>query len=40
MIVLWFSDKEGKEISIDTVKTMLKPSRFEKRPKGDARFGL
>jgi len=35
-----FQDKEGKEISVSTVKTILKPSRFEKRPKGKARLDL
>lgn len=35
-----FQDKEGKEISVSTVKTILKPSRFEKRPKGNARFEI
>ena len=38
MIVSWFKDKDGKEISLETVKTILKPSRFEKRPKGNMRF--
>lgn len=38
MITTWFKDKDGKEISTETVKTILKPSRFEKRPKGNARF--
>jgi hypothetical protein len=33
-----FLDKEGNEISVETVKTILKPSRFEKRPKGNARI--
>lgn len=40
MITTWFNDKEGKEISIETVKTILKPSRFEKRPKGSNRLNL
>lgn len=40
MIATWFKDKEGKEISIDTVKTILKPSRIEKRPKGSSRFEI
>lgn len=35
-----FIDKDGNEISQDTVKTILKPSRFEKRPKGNARFDV
>lgn len=38
MITTWFKDKEGKEISVETVKTILKPSRFEKRPKGSNRI--
>lgn len=38
MIVTWFKDKEGRDISIETVKTILKPSRYEKRPKGSARI--
>ena len=40
MISETFQDKEGKDISIDTVKTILKPSRFEKRPKGNLRFDV
>ncbi len=40
MIATWFKDKEGKEISVETVKTILKPSRFEKRPKGNARLEI
>lgn len=40
MITIWFKDKEGKEISIETVKTILKPSRFEKRPKGNAKINV
>jgi hypothetical protein len=40
MIATWFKDKEGKEISIETIKTILKPSRFEKRPKGSAKFEI
>jgi len=35
-----FIDKEGNEISQDTVKTILRPSRFEKRPKGDVRLDM
>ncbi len=35
-----FVDKEGNEISPDTVKTILKPSRFEKRPKGSSRLDV
>lgn len=40
MIATWFKDKEGKEISVETVKTILKPSRFEKRPKGNTRINV
>lgn len=40
MITTWFKDKEGKEISTETVKTILKPSRFEKRPKGSSRINI
>ncbi len=35
-----FIDKEGNEISQDTVKTILRPSRFEKRPKGISRIDI
>lgn len=35
-----FIDKEGNEISQDTVKTILRPSRFEKRPKGKGRLDV
>ncbi|MBP7809079.1 MAG: hypothetical protein KA163_07295 [Bacteroidia bacterium] len=40
MISAWFIDKDGNEISIETVKTILKPSRIEKRPKGNSKFDL
>lgn len=40
IIVTCFKDKEGKDISIETVKTILKPSRFEKRPKGKLRIDV
>lgn len=40
MIATYFIDKDGRDISIDTVKTILKPSRFEKRPKGNSRFDI
>jgi hypothetical protein len=40
MITTWFKDKEGKEISIETIKTILKPSRIEKRPKGNVRVNF
>ncbi len=35
-----FLDKTGKEISPETVKVILKPSRVEKRPKGRARISV
>jgi hypothetical protein len=38
MIVGCFKDKDGRDISIETVKTILKPSRYEKRPKGNSRI--
>jgi hypothetical protein len=40
MISTWFIDKDGNEISAETVKTILKPSRIEKRPKGNSKFDL
>lgn len=40
MIAAYFKDKDGRDISIDTIKTILKPSRFEKRPKGNTRFDI
>ena len=33
-------DKEGNPVSVDSVYSMLKPSNFEKRPKGNSRFKL
>lgn len=33
-------DKEGNPVSVDSVYSMLKPSNFEKRPKGHSRFKL
>lgn len=33
-------DKDGNQISADSVYTMLKPSNFDKRPKGNSRFKL
>lgn len=33
-------DKEGNPVSVDSVYSMLKPSNFEKRPKGPSRFKL
>ncbi|MCE3260618.1 MAG: hypothetical protein K0S12_2259 [Bacteroidetes bacterium] len=35
-----FKDKDGNAINLETVKTILKPSRFEKRPKGGGRVGV
>jgi hypothetical protein len=35
-----FKDKDGHEINPETIKTILKPSRFEKRPKGNARVSV
>ncbi len=35
-----FIDKNGKTIPVNTVKTILKPSRIEKRPKGFSDFFL
>lgn len=40
MISTWFIDKDDREISVETVKTILKPSRIEKRPKGNSKFAL
>ncbi len=40
LIAAYFKDKEGNDISIETVKTILKPSRFEKRPKGSSRLNI
>lgn len=33
-------DKEGHLVSVDSVYSMLKPSNFEKRPKGPSRFKI
>lgn len=35
-----FLDKDGNEISAETVRTILKPSRIDKRPKGNLRFEM
>jgi len=35
-----FLDKDGKIISGETIRTILKPSRFEKRPKGNSRIEI
>jgi len=40
MISTWFIDKNGNEISNESVKTILKPSRYEKRPKGTSQISL
>lgn len=40
MIATYFKDKDGRDISIDTIKTILKPSRIEKRPKGNNRIDI
>lgn len=40
MIVTTFVDKEGKEISLQSVKTILKPSREDKRPNVNKRIDL
>jgi hypothetical protein len=40
MITTNFTDKEGNEISSETIKTILRPSRPEKRPKQNSRFIL
>jgi hypothetical protein len=40
LIATYFKDKEGRDISVDTIKTILKPSRIEKRPKGGTRFNI
>ena len=37
-LAMLFKDKNGEDISPDTVKTILKPSRVEKRPKSDGRI--
>lgn len=40
MIVNTFVDKEGKEISLSSVQTILKPSREDKRPNQDKRIDI
>lgn len=40
MLVHTFVDKEGKEISLQSVKTILKPSREDKRPNTNKRIDL
>jgi hypothetical protein len=36
----YFIDKAGNSVSSETVKTILKPSRIEKRPKGNSRIDI
>ncbi|TDD99901.1 hypothetical protein E0F76_03265 [Flavobacterium cellulosilyticum] len=40
IVVNSFLDKEGKDISPETVKTILTPSRTEKRPKPHKRIDI
>ena len=40
IIVNSYVDKDGKEISPETVKTILTPSRTEKRPKPHKRIDI
>lgn len=40
MIVNAFVDKDGREISLQSVKTILKPSREDKRPNNNKRIDL
>ena len=40
VIVASFVDKEGKELSVKTVRTILTPSREDKRPNGDQRIDI
>lgn len=40
IIVNSFVDKEGNELNIETVKTILTPSKSEKRPSGDKRIDV
>jgi hypothetical protein len=40
VIAMMFKDKDGHDISPETVKTILKPSRVEKRPKDSVRLNL
>ncbi|MFO0323201.1 MAG: hypothetical protein ACK504_12340 [Bacteroidota bacterium] len=39
-IACYVVDKDNNPISADSVYTMLKPSNFDKRPKGNSRFKL
>ncbi|PZU85285.1 MAG: hypothetical protein DI529_10205 [Chryseobacterium sp.] len=40
VIVNCFVDKDGKELSPETVKTMLTPSKTDKRPKPHKRIDI
>jgi len=40
MIVYSFVDKDGNKVSIETVKTILTPSREEKRPNNAKRIDV
>lgn len=40
IIAMIFKDKDGHDISPETVKTILKPSRLEKRPKEEKRIAI
>jgi hypothetical protein len=40
MIVNTFVDKDGREISLQSVKTILKPSREDKRPNTNKRIDI
>ncbi len=40
VIVNSFTDKEGRDLSPDTVATMIKPSKTDKRPKPHKRIDI
>ncbi|TZF84144.1 hypothetical protein FW774_10760 [Pedobacter sp. BS3] len=40
VIVNSFVDKDGRELSPETVKTMLTPSKIDKRPKPHKRIDI
>ncbi|MEN5057160.1 hypothetical protein [Sphingobacterium kitahiroshimense] len=40
VIVNSFVDKDGKDLSLDTVKTVLTPSKTDKRPKGHKKIDI
>ena len=40
VIVNSFTDKDGRELSLETVKTMLTPSKSDKRPKHHKRIDI